>query len=240
MENLNLKIEKLDGTNLTVLQGEFKHPLDPQKIVLSGDIKTVSTFLNARKGKESALLQNVNKDKAVITVDKKALTIQLDVDPQDVFGVKVTGKLEESEELKPWAINKNQLFSKEQLVKLIKFNKINFDSAEKHAQMLLAFQKTSSTVNISANDSSDERGNKSRDFIKQVTTNAPTEFVLSIPIFKGFPATTFKVEICLDVKEGVVQFWFESVQLHEIETTQVDTIFNEELKSAKDFVVINK
>lgn len=239
MENLNVKVDATNGA-LTVLQGDYKHPFDPNKIVLAGDIKTVASFLKARKGVDAALLQNVSKDKAVIIVDKKALTIFLDVDPQDNFGVKVTGKLEESEELKPWGINKTQFFSKEQLVKLIKFSKIDFDSPEKHFEMLNAFQKLSSTVNISANDSSDERGNKARDFIKTVTTNAPTEFVLSMPIFKGFPATTFKVEVCLDVKEGVAQFWFESVQLHEIQTTEVDIIFNEELKEAKGFVIINK
>ncbi|HNH23051.1 MAG TPA: hypothetical protein PLY26_12930, partial [Ferruginibacter sp.] len=136
-------------------------------------------------------------------------------------------------------INKNKTFTKEELVKLIKFNKLFFDDKEKHAEMLLAFQKVSSTVNISANDSSDDRGNKERAYVKNVTSNAPTEFILNIPVFKGFPAVRFRVEVCLDVTEGSARFWFESVELHELTQKQTDEIFEEQLKEAEGFVIIN-
>lgn len=227
------------GDTLTVMQGTVLETKPPEKISISGDIKSVSNFLSIRiaQGKGT---QEIDKSKAVITVDKKALTITLLIDPENYYGAIVLGTLQKSDELQPFCINQNKTFSKEELVKLIKFNKIYFDDAAKHAQMLLAFQKVSSVVNIKANDSSDDRGNKERAFVKEVTTNAPTEFILNIPIFKGFEPVRFRVEICLDVTDGSARFWFESVELHEIMQNKIDEIFATELKSADGFVIINK
>lgn len=239
MENLNVNVASLTGDTLTVLEGKTLELRQPEKIHIAGDIKSVNTFLGVRI-KAGSGKQTIDKTKAVLYVDKKNLTIQLLLDPEDFFGASVIGKLEKSDELLQFSINQNKTFTKEELVKLIKFNRIFFDDATKHAEMLLAFQKVSSTVNIKSNDSADERGNKERDFVKQVTTNAPTEFILNIPIFKGFDNVRFRVEICLDVTEGSIRFWFESTELHEIMQKTVDSIFKDELKSSSGFVIINK
>lgn len=236
MKDLNVTAT---GDVLTIYEGKVLDQKPPEKIEITGDIKSVSSFLSIRKT-SGAGTQGIDISKAVVVVDKKALTIQLLVDPENYYGASVLAKLEKSDELAPFHINQNKTFSKEELVKLIKFNKIFFDAPTKHSEMLTAFQKVSSTVNIRANDSADDRGNKERAFVKEVTSNAPTEFILNIPIFKGFPSVRFRVEVCLDVTEGSARFWFESVELHELMQTTVDIIFNEELKSAQGFVIINK
>lgn len=236
MQDVNVTVK---GDTLTIMEGKLLEQKPSEKISISGDIKSVSSFLKVRinEGKGTQL---IDKSKAVVLVDKKNTTIQILIDPENHYGASVLGKLEKSDELAPFCINQNKTFSKEELVKLIKFNKIFFDAPTKHSEMLLAFQKISSTVNIRANESADDRGNKERAFVKEVTSNAPTEFILNIPIFKGFDAVRFRVEICLDVTEGSVRFWFESTELHELIQTTIDVIFNEELKSAAGFVIINK
>lgn len=239
MDNLNVKLETLNGNTLTVLQGNVLDQKPSEKINISGDIKSVSSFLSVRLQSGTGT-QQIDKSKSYLVVDKKALTIQLFIDPENYYGASVLGKLEKADELLPFHINQNKTFTKEELVKLIKFNKIYFDAPTKHSEMLLAFQKISSSVNIKANESSDDRGNKERAYVKEVTTSAPTEFILNIPIFKGFPAARFRVEICLDVTDGSARFWFESTELHELMKTQIDIIFNEELKIAEGFVIINK
>ncbi|MEO5990391.1 MAG: DUF2303 family protein [Ferruginibacter sp.] len=238
MKDLNIKIENT-GSTLTVLEGKTLDPKAPEKIAIVGNIKTVGNFLKVRIESGEGL-QTIDKSKAVILVDKKELEIKLLLDPENHYGASVTGTLQVSDELKNFSINQNKTFTKEELVKLIKFNKIYFDDATKHAEMLLAFQKLNSTVNIKANESSDDRGNKERQFVKEVTTNAPTEFILNIPVFKGFEPLRFRVEVALDVTEGSARFWFESIELHEIMMRKVDEIFNDELKAAEGFVVINK
>lgn len=236
MQDVNVTVK---GDTLTVLEGKILEQKPPEKISLSGDIKSVSGFLKIRAASGKGV-QEIDKAKSVVIVDKKNLTIQLLIDPENHYGANVLGKLEKSDEITPFCINQVKTFSKEELVKLIKFNKLFFDDATKHSEMLMAFQKVSSTVNIKANDSSDDRGNKERAFVKEVTTNAPTEFILNAPIFKGFEPVRFRVEVCLDVTEGSVRFWFESVELHEVMQKKVDEIFSEELKSAQGFVIINK
>lgn len=233
-----LNVTTTAGT-LTVMQGNVLDTKPPEKIAISGDIKSVSNFLSIRISQGKGM-QEIDKSKAVILVDKKALTIQLLIDPENYYGANVLAKLEKSDELQPFFINQVKTFTKEELVKLIKFNKVFFDDASKHAEMLQAFQKVQSTVNIKANDSNDDRGNKERAFVKEVTSNAPTEFILNIPAFKGFDPIRFRVEICLDVTEGSARFWFESVELHEIMQKQIDEIFSAELKAAEGFVIINK
>lgn len=236
MKDVNVTVK---GEVLTILEGKALEQKPSEKIKITGDIKTVSNFLSIRK-KSGTGVQSIDLSKAIVIVDKKGLSIELLIDPENHYGAEITGKLERSDEIIPFFINQNKTFSKEELVKLIKFNKIFFDAPTKQAEMLLAFQKVSSTVNIRANDSADDRGNKERAFVKEVTTNAPTEFILNIPIFKGFDSVRFRVEICLDVTDGSVRFWFESTELHELTQTTVDIIFNEELKSAEGFVIIKK
>lgn len=237
-ENINVTLGK-DQHTITILEGKALEQVPPERVIIVGDIKTVSSFLSVRKD-SGAGFQVVDKSKVVVIVNKKELYINLLLDPENYYGTSIQGRLEKSDELLQFHINQNKTFTKEELVKLIKFNKLFFANADKHAEMLLAFQKVSSTVNISAKDSSDDRGNKERNFVKEVTSNAPTEFILNIPIFKGFPAVRFRVEVCLDVTEGSARFWFESVELHEIILTQVDQIFAEELKSCEGFVIVNK
>ena len=236
MKDLNIAT---DQKTLTIYEGSALPLMSPEKINISGDIKSVGSFLNVRKSKGSGF-QQIDVSKAIVIVDKKDLTIELSLDPENYYGAKIKGTLQKSDELQPFCINQNKTFSKEELVKLIKFNKIFFEDPTKHGQMLLAFQKVESSVNIKANDSSDDRGNKERAFVKEVTSNAPTEFILNIPIFKGFAPARFRIEVCLDVTEGSARFWFESIELHEISQKQVTNIFDEELKSASEFVIINK
>lgn len=234
-----INLPSFEGNVLTILEGKALELKQPVKIEIPGDIHSVSNFLKVRKELGTGL-QTIDVSKAILFVNVKDRTIQLLTDPENVFGTIIQGKLEVSDELLQFQINNNKTFTKTELVKLLKFNKMYFADFGKHASMLLAFQKVESTVNIKANESSDDRGNKERAYVKEVTSNAPTEFILSIPIFKGFSQSTFRVEICLDVTDGSARFWFESVELHEVMIRMVDEIFVEELKCAEGFVIINQ
>jgi hypothetical protein len=238
MKDLNITMKE-NGSEITVLQGQTLPLQPPNKIRIEGDIKTVSNFLKIRKDKGIGL-QEIDPAEAIIMVDKSELTIELQLHPENHYGAVVKGTLELSDELKQFCINKNTKFSRQELVKLIKMNKIYFDSKDKHAETLIAFQKIDSSVNYSAKDGSDDRGNKERTFIKNVETNAPMNFTLFIPVFKGFQSEHLSVEICLDIEEGTAKFWLESVQLNELLQLSVDEIFAEELKVAEGFVIINK
>lgn len=235
----NITVEKFTGNELIVREGDALPLLQPNAIIISGDIKSISNFLKVRTS-AGAGSQVVDNKKAIVTVNKDKRTIALELDPEYSLGTIVNARLELTPELNRFKINYDYFFKKDELVKLIKFNKLYFESKEKHAELVTAFSKLSSTVNISARDSNDDRGNKEREYVKSVETNAPTDFILNIPIFKGFEPIPFRVNICLDVIDGVARFWLESVELHEKIQVLTEEIFTKELESVKGFVVINE
>lgn len=226
------------GDTITILEGKALELKHPNKIEISGDINSVSSFLKNRS--DGFGFQKVDKSKAVVTVDKDLMTITLELDPENAFGATVQGALELSSELKVFHINQARTFKREELVQLIRFNRLAFDNKEQHEKLLQAYMAFSANTSGELSASNDTRGNKAASIKKEVTTNIPTEFTLLIPIFKGKGAARFRVEICLDVTDGGARFWFESTELHEMIEVQRDIIFNEELKVCDGFVIINK
>lgn len=241
---------------LIVREGKAMELKEPLVINIAGDIDTVKSFVAKRYLKEDPLtadqraavvtdnynLQQFYKETAVVTFDKKNLSISLDVNPQDFYGPKVSGKLEVSDELAPFKINEpSGIFSREQLVKLLRFNKRFFSDAAVHDNVLKAFQSLSLTGNTSLDASNDNRGNAAAKFEKKIdSSKIPTTFYMNIPVFKGQEPKKFLVEICLDSSESSVIFWFESVELAELKDAIVDGIFDEQKKLFADFVIVNK
>lgn len=241
MDNINLRLESINGDEITIREGQALPPVAPNKIRISGDIKTVSTFINKRKGAtEDALFQYINPDLAVVEVDKRGHSITLMLDPADSYGAIVTAKIELNPDLVEFCINGKKTFKQKELVDLIKFSRLHFESEEKHAMLLAAYRSFNAKAYIDMASDSDSRGNKSNTFNKKVETNLPVDFVLNIPIFKGQDRLKFHVEICLEVTDGGCNFWFESVELHELIEIESGRILEGELKSCEDYVVIWK
>ena len=233
----------ITGNELTLREGVAVEPLplkEPQIIKISGDIHSTSQFLNARPSGFSS--QHVDKDRALVTVDKVARTITLQLDPENYYGATITGKLEPSTELQPFKINQESRFDRQQLVTLIKFNRLYFEDKNQHAALLAGLYKLRIKSETEIQQEKDNAGNKRNLLdVKTVDDNGfPRLFTLTIPIFKGFPAQKIEVEICFEVLNGAVSFWLESIGLKEVSDSSVDEIFNTELASCDGFVIISK
>ena len=242
MENFHLKVENA-GNEIIIREGTALPQVAPSKIVISGDIKTVSSFLAKRKGlgdKRNPGLQGVVTERTLVTVDKEKLTILLQLDPESIYGTEVTAKLAFTPELEQFFINKNKLFNREELIKLIRFNKIWFADPEAHDKLLKAYQAFTATVNANIGKTSDTRGNVDNSYKKTVETNVPDSFVLNIPIFKGMDKRRFRVEIAIDSTDASTKFWMESVELNDIIQIESQAILEKELEFCADYVVIWK
>jgi len=227
--------------DLTVREGKALELKEPLKIEIYGDINTVASFLKVRSSQEDLPgLQSIDINKAVVIVDKAAMTIELSLDPQNYYGAKVKGSIELSDELQQFFINKTKLFTREELIKLIKFSRLLFADTELHAKLLAAYQTFKASANVDMTASNDTRGNKNNSFDKKVTTDLPDSFVLNVPIFKGQEKKSFRVEICLDVTDGGGRFWFESVELNDLIEIEKEVIISKQIESCKDLVVIYK
>lgn len=241
MENINLRLESINGNEITIREGQALPPVAPQKISVTGDIKTVSSFINKRKSaSDAAIYQHINKDLAIVEVDKQARTIKLMLDPSDPYAAVITAKMELNPDLVDFCINAKKTFKQKELVDLLKFSGLAFDNAEKHQMLLRSYQAFNAKAYIDMASDSDNRGNKSSSFNKKVETNLPVDFVLNIPILKGQERKRFSVEICLEVTDGGCNFWFESVELKELIEIESELILKAELESCADYVVIWK
>lgn len=237
METLHVKVEG-DQQHLEIRTGEAQVIRDPNKVVVRGDISTVATFLEKRNV-DNAGLQGLIKDKSVIYTDKSNRKITIDIDPENHFGAKVIGELELSDELKQFNINDKTTFNREKLVKLIRFTKRHFDSAEVYLNILTSYTAFKASTSTDLEVETDNRGNKKGLIDKKVSSNLPEYFALNIPIFKGQPKEKFMVEICLELTDAGAHFWFESPELEELIALRIDEIFDKQLEGAKELVVVN-
>lgn len=231
------------GAELTIREGKAADPLplkEPKIITLSGDIKTVAAFIKGRDAGHSS--QAIDKTKAIIEMDKNIRTLTLRLDPENYYGATITGKIEDSEELKPFKINAEHTFTREALLKLIRFSRVWFDKKEQHAAIVENLSKITLKTETEMQAANDRQGNKKGMIDQKV--NKPegwiSEFILLIPIFKGGNSEKIRVEICMDVTTTGFMFWLESPELTEAVESAIDGIFAEELKSCEGFVIINK
>lgn len=242
MENLTLKVEPANG-EIIIREGEALAQVAPVKVEISGDINTVKSFIDKRKlaVTRDAGLQAINTDRAIVTVDKAAHSITLELDPQDCYGTEVTAKLELEPALVNFNIETNKKFSQQELIKLLKYGKRWFADHAAHEALLLAYMKLDVRVTADmTNDTTDNRGNRANTFSKKVTSNIPEDFIMNIPIFKGQQSKKFRVEIAMDSTDGSVKFWLESVELTELIQIESEKILKEQLESCADYVVIWK
>jgi hypothetical protein len=241
MENLHVKIEQLEGTTLTIREGDALPLLPPNKIRITGDIKTVTSFIKKRKSAgDDPGYQFISSDRAIVEVDREKKTITLSLNPEDPNGAIITAKMEPNPDLEKFGINKNVQFSQKELVNLLKFSRLYFEDFDKHGSLLKAYQVFSAKTFTDLSGDSDNRGNKNFAFNKKVETGLPTAFVMNLPIFKGQKPKRFMVEICLDVTDAAASFWFESTELAEMTEIDGELILQEELKYCADYVVIWK
>lgn len=229
-----------ESSELIIREGQAPAVKEPVKIKVAGQIGTVAAFLSKRNTDlfQGVGAQQVSADSAIVIVDRKNLKVTLELNPSDPDGTIITGQLQESDELKLFGINANKLFNREELVKLLRFNRLLFADMDQHDTILKAAMSFTAKANTNVEASSDTRGNRANAFQRQVESNAPTEFVLRAPIFKGQAPATFRVEICMDVTDAGPRFWFESVELHEVSQTLRDTLIDEQLEHCKSFPIL--
>jgi hypothetical protein len=242
METLKLHLDNTTNP-LVILEGEAQKPLplkEPNVISITGDIHSVGNFIKSRGAGHSS--QEIDRNKAIITVDKEARTIVLRLDPENYYGATITGKLEQSKDLAQFGINAVSRYNRKQLLDLIRFNRLFFEDKTEHAQVIAGLQKLRIKSETEIQQEKDNQGNK-RNLLDVKTLDdggMVKEFTLTVPLFKGFSPQKITVEICFELVNGDVSFWLESVGLKEASEAAIDGIFNDELQAADGFVIINK
>lgn len=207
-------------TNRKGLDEESPYPFHQ-----AGRVDSVSRFIEGRPEEVSG--KQAPNIKSIVEVYPEKGSITLIIDPNDRYGNKITGSLDPAPDLDQFKINTNKKYDRNDLLKLIRFNSYRIDNAKRLVEEL---QKLNISASIQSKNQKDQRGNVDKLFSKNVFSEIPESFVISLPIFKSMPAEKFRVDIVMETTDASVEFWLESVELHQLIETRRAEILEEEVK----------
>lgn len=222
---------------ITIRKGDAPKQLDaikPNKVHLSGTIGAPAEFYNKRKA-----LHDKNKCHVLYSVLGGKIILVVDENFEN-DNYKVVGTIEDNSDLTQFKINTGNQFEPKDLLKLLKFNGVYFESKTEHSKICLALQNFKAKVATSLENSNDLRGEKLNNLHSKITHDLQESFVLDIQIFKGQPKTKFKVDVCLELRAGEVYVYLESVQLKDLEKSTKEGILRDELDKFTDIVCIEQ
>lgn len=232
MNELNLKVESVNG-EVIIREGVALEQKPPVKVTLVGIISSPGDFALKRKDTFPALKTNV-------VANYTNRTIVLTCNESDFYSHSVTGKLELFPDLKKLQINDSKMYDEKELFRMLNFYGTYFKDKAAHKTLLARLQEFKAKVTQEFVNADDYKGSAAIEKITNIEHKIPLNFTLAIPMFTGGAVKTFKVDICVAVRDGGVSFWFESVELHELMTKETETVFDAELKRLTDFIIIKQ
>jgi hypothetical protein len=237
-EEFNVKVELKDGNEFIVTRREGKAPdiEVPQQLKYTGNITSPADFFEDRASLKRKLIDtNVSH----VEVDNRELTITLFVDEKHSKRTEITGALQVNPDLTEFGIWERQ-FEHGELLKFIRKNRRFFSSKDECDKLLKGLSNYKYERNITGKAANDNQGNIEAAYKQTLSQNVKLDFKLEIPLFEGFSAKTFRVEIVPDVTDGGSRFWFESVELIELKEKEQKAIFDKEIKRFKDILIMYK
>lgn len=229
MENKKIDIHVAQGVQeLIIREGDAPEVIRPSKVKIAGNIHAVTDFIKTRH-------ETLDKLKCVIVFDEAKGILTLSSDPTfPESDFEVIAKIEDFDDLKAFGINKEKYYSLKDIEKLIRMNRFWFADKDEHMKLCGQLKAFTAKVQSELQSEADRRGNQNKAFSKQVTSDLAADFVLNIPIYKGCAHNLFRVEICYDVTDSQVRFWFESVELFELQKTALNDGFEKQLQNIKE------
>lgn len=182
---------------------------------IKGELDTVSRYLENNVGNEKIL--PTNHDTYVVI--KRTGTIQLCIDSTIKGKLStVTGEISHDTDFQRLSLNTQETRTPRQLADVLKFYR-RFMSHDEYLELIASLNRFKVKVDKEIEQGNDFRGNKISFFQQQVKQEMKLDFVLTIPIFQGVPASKFKVEINFDVRDNNIDMWLESVEAYDLEQT---------------------
>ncbi len=183
----------------TVKFGNLPQDREPIKVDINGNIDSVVNYLKAR-------VEFVDEVLSSVTVDEEKGKIILTVDEHSYFKSTIIGALTPHHDFVKWGINTEKQYSSLDLAQMIKMNRFMFPSTTQAMELVAVFQTLKAKVQREIELSDDKRGNKTNNQ-SQVVLNMsiPAGFSLKIPMFKGFNAVHFEVEISINAETLNIQ-----------------------------------
>jgi len=225
-----------------IYEGKAPEYRAPKAVSFSGDLMAVENFLSTRiLNEEPDNVSNPGKTKSIIMVNAEKKTIVLHTNPTDPASGTITAAAKDNPDIEELGINGGGTFTREQLIKRLRFLPQLFQNKDEHTQLLSGLQRFVANTSGKVGADTDQRGNKDLQYQKKVQTGLPELITLFAAPIIGAPEGSFQVEVCLDVTDGGgAKFWLESPELVALQRTAWLHLSNTGLATAqeKGFTII--
>jgi hypothetical protein len=232
IETIVKEATKQGVLSLEVRTGQLNDVLRPLQINIKGLITAPSDYVEQRS-------QIVSKEHCILSADKKNLTLSLeinDLDPE--LYQKVVGKIELSEEIRILGINNEKIFDPKELSKVLKKMPYVFENMIDYTKTVSSLKNFKAKVQKEIEQNQDSRGNKTDMLTQAVESNLPDQINLVIPFLQGEEKRKISIEICLEVQNGDIICYLESVELSQELESEINAVFEREIERIKEKVTV--
>ncbi len=211
-----------------ILFGEAEKKIYPKAINITGVLSAPANFLKGKVGM-------FKKEEAHLIIDRDNNKIVLNIDERsEKSPIQITGQLKPSEDLAAWEINTSERWSVHEFLAFVRERKFFFKDPIVHGKLIASLQKWNVNVEMVIKQHNDNSGNTLAMLERKVgEIDLVKEFVLSIPIYKGYSNREFSVYIGLDPKNTQVDFFLYSDELFFLTRSDREALFNEEIQNFK-------
>ncbi len=225
-----------------IYEGKAPEYRAPKAITFSGDLMAVENFLYTRPlNEEPDNVSNPGITKSLIVVNAENKTIVLHTNPTDPASGTITAAAKDNPDINELGINSAITFTREQLIKRLRFLSQLFPNKDEYTVLLSGLQRFVANTSGKVGADTDQRGNKDLQYQKKEQTGLPEVVTVYAAPIIGATEQSFQVEVCLDVTDGGgAKFWLESPELVAIQQQAWKQLSNLGLKTAqeKGFTII--
>jgi hypothetical protein len=181
--------------------------------------------------KDTKGAKSIDYTTLVVLLDPENLKITLHSDIESKHGfVDVIGTLSEDAKLNQFKINTNSTFGSKKLAQLMRFNRLLFADPNQMTKIATQLEQLKVKIDAEFEDINDFQGQKRFLFEKKVNVEMDLSFKMIAPIFKGEEKKSFVVNIRFDTSDRNIYFFLESIELNELKTELIETVFNREFQ----------
>lgn len=235
--NEKLQINLAPGqtkAEVVIREGEAPKQLKPEPPVKTDIVGTIGTVLEFLKKRVNA--EQFKQTECYIEVDREKVRITLTINEADAYtrGT-VISKLQFNPQFVKFGINDaTKVWTPAELGLFFKMNRTFFADRKDNMELVSRLMNFNGTVNATIDRDMKMNGSRTDNFAQVVNSNLPESFSLHIPIFKGLPPETLKVETFAQIDGRDVHFVLMSPGAQATLEDIRDKVLDEELAEIRE------
>lgn len=240
LENLTFKIDSPTGE---VRIGTLPDQITRKDYTFKGSIKSPFAYFRGKMALFAVAMHSFDKFNMVVEVDRVKMSITFRENNNWADGsATVTGSASLSPEITALGINTTKKYSGVQLSDVLRMNRLLFALPDDCARIVNALRDFKAKIEQHIEAADDKKGNKATVFDQRIQQPHDLKFTLSWPVISGEAKTKFLVEINYDVRDRSIEFWLESVEMHEAIQEQCQALIDGEIAAfkAQDITIVEQ